>query len=104
MRTTQAQLIDIARRKERLSARARAQRLAVVASFEALGQPIGFADRALEVARFLRSHPVLVAGAAAALFVLRGRGLVGLVGRAFSAWRLWRTIAALVDPLLAARR
>lgn len=104
MRTTQPQLIDITRRKERLSARAQSQRLAVAACFEALGQPIGFADRALEVARFLRAHPVLVAGLAAALFVLRGRGLAGVVGRAFSAWRLWRTIASVVGPLLASRR
>jgi hypothetical protein len=100
----QEQLIDIARRKERLSARAQAQRGAIAASFGELDRPIGVADRVLEVARFLRAHPVLVAAAAAALFVLRGRGLVGLAGRAFSAWRLWRTLSAMVGPLLAPRR
>jgi hypothetical protein len=100
----QEQLIDIARRKERLSARAQSQRLAIAASFRDLDRPIRVADRVLEAARFLREHPVLVAAAAAALFVLRGRGLVGLAGRAFSAWRLWRTIAAAVSPLLVSRR
>jgi hypothetical protein len=104
MKTTQEQLIDIARRKERLSARAQAQRLAIAASFQGLARPIGIADRALEVARYLRAHPVVLAAAAAALVALRGRGLVGLAARAFSAWRLWRTISAVVGPLLASLR
>jgi hypothetical protein len=101
--TAQEQLIAIARRKERLSARAQAQRRAIAASFQDLGRPIGVADRVLEAGRFLRAHPVLVAAAATALFVLRGRSLVGLAGRAFSAWRLWRTISAMIGPLLAGR-
>ena len=104
MKTAQQQLIELAHRKERLSARAQAQRRAIAASFQDLGRPIGVADRALEVARFLRAHPALIAAAAAALFVLRGRGLAGLAGRAFSAWRLWRTISAMVGPLLASWR
>ena len=104
MTAMQQILIDIARRKERLSARAQAQRIAIAASFRDLGRPIGVADGALEVARFLRAHPVLVAAGAAALFVLRGRGLVGLASRAFSAWRLWRTISAMAVSLLASWR
>ena len=104
MKTTQDQLIDIARRKERLSARAQAQRVAIAASFRDLGPPIGIADRALEVARFLRANPALVAAIAATLFLLRDRGLTGLAGRVFSAWRLWRTLSAVVGPVLASWR
>ena len=104
MKTAQEQLIDIAQRKERLSARAQAQRVAIAASFRGLEQPIGVADRALEAGRFLRAHPVVVAAAVAALLVLRGRGLAGLAARAFSAWRLWRTVSAVIGPLLASRR
>jgi hypothetical protein len=94
MKSTDELLIDIARRKERLSARAQAQRGAIAVSFGELREPIGIADRAVGIARFLRAHPVLVAVAAAALVVFRGRGLAGLAGRAYSAWRLWRTVAA----------
>jgi hypothetical protein len=104
VKTTQEHLIDIARRKERLSARAQMQRLAIAASFRDLGPPIGIADRALDAVRFLRANPALVAVVAAALFLLRGRGLAGLAGRAFSAWRLWRTLSAVVGPLLASWR
>ena len=104
MRSTQELLIDIARRKERLSARAQLQRTAIAADFRGLHGPIGIAERALGVAHFLRAHPVLVAAAVAAVFVFHGRGLTGLVGRAFSAWRLWRTVSAFVGPLLASSR
>jgi len=104
MTSTQDLLIDIARRKERLSARSQLQRAAIAGSFHELRAPIGIIDRVLGVARFLRAHPVLVAAAVAAAFVFRGRGLSGLAARAFSAWRLWRTVSALVGPLLASSR
>ena len=104
MKSTQDLLIDIARRKERLSARSQVQRAAIAESFHELRAPIGIADRALGVARFLRAHPVLVVAAVAAVFAFRGRGLGGLAARAFSAWRLWRTVSALVGPLLASSR
>jgi hypothetical protein len=97
-------LIDIARRKQRLCERSQLQRAAIAENFHALRAPIGVADRALDIARFLRAHPVLIAAAVAAVFVFRGRGLSGLAARAFSAWRLWRTVAALAGPLLASRR
>ncbi len=104
MKSTQELLIEIARRKERLSARSQLQRGEIAVNFRALQGPIGIADRAVGVAGFLRAHPVLVAAAVAALFVFRGRGLAGLAARAFSAWRLWRTVSALVGPLLASSR
>ena len=106
MTSTQELLIDIARRKERLSARSQLQRAAIAESFHELRAPIGIAERALGVTRFLCAHPVLVAAAVAAVFAFRGRGrgLSGLVARAFSAWRLWRTVSALVGPLLASSR
>ena len=104
MTSTQDLLVDIARRKERLVARSQLQRDAIAANVRELQGPIDVADRVLGVARFLRAHPVLVAAAVAAVFVFRGRGLTGLAGRAFSAWRLWRTVTALVGPLIASRR
>lgn len=94
MLTTQQRLIEIARRKERLSARAQAQRASIASDFGALQGPIRLADRAVDIARFLRAHPLAVAIAAACVVVLRGRGLTGLAGRALTAWRLWRTFSA----------
>jgi YqjK-like protein len=87
-------LIDIARRKERLAARAQEQRLAIGESFRQWRDPIGIVDRGMGIARFLRAHPVFVAAAVAALVAFRRHGLVSLAGRAFSAWRLWRAVSA----------
>lgn len=92
MNTTE-RLIELARRKERLIARAAAQRAAIAGTFREWRTPIVVADRALAVARFFRSHPVLLAAAVAAAVALRGRTLVGLAGRGFAAWRVWRTLS-----------
>ena len=94
MNGMQDQLIEIARRKERLIARAASQREAIGASFRQLQGPIGVVDRGLEIARFLRGHPLLVAAVIAAVVAFRRRGLVSVAGRALSVWRVWRAIAA----------
>lgn len=88
------QLIAIARRKERLVARSEAQRAVIDASLRQLQGPIAVVDRGLEVVRFLRAHPLVVAVAMTTLVVFRGRSLLSLAGRAFSMWRLWRTLSA----------
>jgi len=87
-------LIDIARRKERLIARAEAQRAAIRADFRQLQGPIAVVDRGLEIARFLLAHPLLIAAIVGAVTVFRRRGLLSLAGRALSAWRLWRSLSA----------
>ena len=93
--TAGPELLGIARRRELLSARAQAQRLAVAGHVAELSQPIAIADGALGVARFLRAHSLLVVvvAAAAALVALRGRGLAGLAGRFMTGWRLWRMVS-----------
>lgn len=94
MNGMQDQLIEIARRKERLIARAALQREAIGMSFRQLQGPIGVVDRGLEIARFLRGHPLLVAAVVAVVAAFRRRGLVSIAGRALSIWRVWRAIAA----------
>ena len=94
MNGTQGQLIEIARRKERLIARAALQREAIGASVRQLQGPISVVDRGLEIARFLRRHPLLVGAVIATATAFRRRGLVSIAGRALSIWRVWRTIAA----------
>lgn len=94
MNRIEHRLMEIAFRKERMIARAEAQRAAIGRSFSQLRGPIAIADRGLSAVHFLRTHPALVAVAVAALVALRGRGLLSLAGRAFSVWRLWRSVSA----------
>ena len=94
MNRTEAKLAEIARRKERLSARAESQRAAISANFRQLQGPIRIVDRGLEIVRFLRGHPLLVATVIAAVVAFRRRGLVSLTGRALSVWRIWRSLSA----------
>src|SRR5258706_3740892 len=90
----QEQLIEITRRKERLIARAGSERAVIVASIVQLQGPIGVVDRGLEVARFLREHPLLVATAIAAVAAFGRRSLISLAGSAISVWRIWRSVSA----------
>ncbi len=94
MNDIQDQLIEIARRKERLIARAESQRAVIGESFQQLQGPIGVVDRGLDIARYLRRHPLLVAAVIAAVMAFRRRGVVSLAGRALSAWRIWRSVSA----------
>lgn len=90
--TAAERLIELARRKERLAARAAAQRAEMAAAFRRWQAPIAVADRVLAVTRFLREHPLLLAAAAAAAVLLGRRRLLGLAGRGFAAWRLLRAL------------
>jgi hypothetical protein len=101
MSRIQDELIEIARRKERLIARTAAQRAAIGESFLQLQGPIGVVDRGLEIARFLRGHPLLVAAVVAAVVAFRRRGVVSLVGSLLTAWRLWKSMSVWSSRLLA---
>ena len=86
--------IEVARRKERLIARAEAERDVIAASFRRLEAPAGVIDRGLAVIHFLREHPLLVAAGVSAIVAIRGRGLLSMAGRGFAAWRVFRSLAA----------
>jgi hypothetical protein len=87
-------LVEITRRKESLIARADRQRAAIRDNFRQLQEPIVVVDRGLEIARFLRAHPLLAAALVGGVMVFCRRGLVSLAGGALSAWRLWRSLSA----------
>ena len=84
---------DIVRQKALLIARCEAQRYEIGEAVRRLQGPIAVADRALEAARFVRAHPLLMGAAVAAAVALRRHGPAGLAGRAFVAWRTWRMFA-----------
>ena len=90
----QDQLIEIAQRKERLIGRAGSERAIIGNSIRQLQGPIGVVDRGLEVASFLRRHPLLVAPIIAAIAAFGRRRLVSVAGTAISVWRLWRAVSA----------
>jgi len=90
--------IEIARRRERLIARAGAHRAAIAGTFYELQEPAAIADHALRVVRFLRAHPLLTAaGVAVAVVALRRPGVLSLAGRALAIWRLWRTVSVYLN-------
>lgn len=94
-------LIEITRRRERLVARAAAQRAAIAGTLRELQPPISIVDGGLAVVRFFRAHPVLLAAVSAAVLALRPRGLLWVVGRGLTVWRVWRAVSALSARLLA---
>jgi len=82
-------LADIVLRKQQLIARCAAQRAAIGGAVRDLERPIAVADRILAVVRFFREHPLVLAGAVAAIVAVRRRTLFGLAARGITAWRLW---------------
>jgi hypothetical protein len=94
MSRMRSRMIEVALHKERLVARANAQRAAMGDGLRQLQGPIAVADGAISVVQYLKSHPLLVAVAVAVLVASRGRGALSIAGRALSAWRLWRSVSA----------
>ena len=85
--------------RERLLARSERQREAIAVAFGNLGGPAALIDRGIRFGRFLRSHPVAVAGLIAGMVVLRARSVLGMVARGISVWQLVRRVRALARLL-----
>jgi hypothetical protein len=81
-------------RRGELLARIATQREQVAGIGARWQAPLALADRGLAAVRFVRSHPVPVAGVAA-LFVVRRRGVVGLLKGGWRVWKGYRFLAAL---------
>jgi len=80
------QMFALMQHRSELLARIAVQRKQAAEIGSHLQTPLALADKALAVARFLRSKPMLVAGVVA-FIMIRRRGVVGLVK---GAWRLWK--------------
>lgn len=92
------QMSAVMQRRSELLARIAAQREQVADVGARWQAPLALADQGLAVVRFLRSHPVLVAGVAA-LLVIRRRGVVGLVKGGWRVWKGYRFLAVLSEKL-----
>jgi hypothetical protein len=79
-------MTELMQDRRKLLARITAQRDEIAEIGTLWRIPLVVADQGVDAMRFLRRHPLLVAGVVS-LFVIRRRGLAGLV---IGAWRVWK--------------
>ncbi|OGS91814.1 MAG: hypothetical protein A2Z95_07845 [Gallionellales bacterium GWA2_60_18] len=84
----------VMQRRGELLARIAAQRGQVADTAARWQAPLAIADRGVAAIRFLRERPLLVAGVAT-LFVIRRRGMLGLVRLGWMAWKGYRYLGSL---------
>jgi hypothetical protein len=83
---------EVMREREQLLERCDTQRQYVGALAGQFAGTLKIADGAVAGIKYLRSHPVLLGIAAAALAAARGRGILKWARRGFLAWRAYRTL------------
>ena len=85
------QMLELMRQRAELLARITSQREQAAEMGVRWRIPLAFADQGLAIMRFLRANPVLVTGVVA-MFVIRRRGVIGLM---VGAWRVWKGYRAM---------
>ncbi len=93
-------LAELERKRAVLVARAAEQRASLAAAFVPLQGPAALADRGVQVARFLKRYPAILAAIVAVTALLRPRRAWKWGRRAFVVWRMWRNV---VRPAFTAR-
>jgi hypothetical protein len=83
-------LAQIQVRRERLMAKAAAQREEVALLLSPWAKPLAVADRGVAAAAYVKAHPSIVLLAAAALVVLSPRRAFRWARTGFAAWRAYR--------------
>lgn len=84
-------LLKLAKRRERLVAEAEAQRLALAQNIEVWRKPLAIADQGLVALRYVKSHPILMAGSSVALLSIWRPGNIGKwFRRGLVAWQFLR--------------
>lgn len=81
-----AKLIELAERRTTLVAKAATQRTELSQALEPWREPLAVVDQGMRVARYLKRHPALSIGAAAAMAVLRPRRTLRWLR---SGWLVW---------------
>jgi hypothetical protein len=79
-------LFELTQRRGELLVRIAVQREQLTEIKTAWNAPLALADQGLAAVRFLRRHPLLVAGTMA-FFVIRRHSMAGLM---WGAWRVWK--------------
>lgn len=84
-------LIELARRKERLIARGEQQRIAISVACLQWQKPLSVADRGIAIVSYLKAHPLVLAAGVVATAVVGRRNLLRWAGRGLFVWRAWRS-------------
>ena len=86
-------LLKLAQRRERLVSEAAEQRVQLAQAVEAWSTPLALLDQGLAAIRFIKKHPILMAGSAAVLVRLVRKSFIGKwFGRGMMAWQLVRKL------------
>jgi hypothetical protein len=82
-------LVTLAKKRQRLVKEAQMQRTAVADQFQAWHKPISMLDYAINMLRYVKQHPVLVAsGGSALLSMLKPNALSLWLQRGLLAWQI----------------
>ena len=82
-------LVTLAKKRQRLVKEAQMQRMAVADQFQAWHKPISMLDYAINMLRYVKQHPVLVAsGGSALLSMLKPNALSLWLQRGLLAWQI----------------
>jgi hypothetical protein len=92
-------MIELMERRDKLLARVATQREELADIGTQLHGPLSLADKGVAVARFLRFHPLLIAGVAA-LFLFRRRNVADLIWVGWSAWKVLRDLTSISAKLI----
>lgn len=87
--------MKLAERRRHLVAQASAQRMALAQNMAVWHRPLALADTGLAALRFIKSHPVWIAGGSLLLSSLRPGGLGKWLRRG---WLTWQVIRKLRSP------
>jgi hypothetical protein len=92
-------LLRLAKRRERLVTDAQAQRLVIEQNVNVWRKPLAMADQGLHALRYIRNHPMLIAGGSAALLSTRRPGGIGKwFRRGWVAWQILRRFSNKSKP------
>ena len=85
-------LIRLAERRERLVARAAAQRVTLAQNIEPWRIPLALADQGLAALRYIKSHPEWIVGGVVLLAALRPGRVGKWLGRGWVTWQMMHTL------------
>lgn len=89
-------MLELRQRRAELLARVETQRGQLAEIESSWKGPLALADQGVSILRFLRGHPLALAGVVA-LVVLRRRNVVDLFSRALLVWKGYRYFADLTQ-------
>lgn len=92
------EMFELMQSRGELLARIAAQREQVAEIGTQWQTPLALADQGMAAVRFLRGHPVLVAGVVA-FFVIRRGGVAGLLRGMWRVWKGYRYFALFSEKL-----